>query len=497
MSNVNIEVLLQTHNEKDRLFTNNRLLSERLAEISRRRMGIPGQVALPDMEDIQVSHNTFITKEYIPFIAIGFLYRKAQQQPGSLGFNKTISYTLEHSGNFIGDTFFHLKTSSSNSADTGLASTVSRDMIRYSALPAAKIIKRVNLKLDNVVSSSFTRTDYVHYLNHELPKDKLKSMVHSLGNETRYEGELNPHPGFSEYRMLRKYGCGAQTYMVTHPGYSMYYPLLFWNSLNSDQVLVNRNIDRISIDVELDEVEFMIEKLGLGSDGVITYPTIDTLDLFYKDIYVSHEIHEIYIKTKHFEVISTWRTEEFPLNKAGDTVALNARNWPIERMYMSFVPDTTFSNLQKWFKGFELIQTDIPEITSVVNPLAPPTYLVDTVFSTIWKETLPLKELTIKTFSVTYFDKFDPDFFTKYETDFNEKIYTSPNGSMLVNFDYKPGYKNLTSGYSSTSNNTDFNIIYDSDYFSSINTGVLKISLRILDTLLIDVKLLELRFNTV
>ena len=53
MSNINVEVLLQTQNEKDELFTQSQILNERLTSIYRARHGNPDfKVPLAEIEDI-------------------------------------------------------------------------------------------------------------------------------------------------------------------------------------------------------------------------------------------------------------------------------------------------------------------------------------------------------------------------------------------------------------------------------------------------------------
>lgn len=499
MSNINVEVLLQTQNDKDELFTQSQTLNDRLTAIFNARKNNPDfRVPLAEIEDIDMTHNIFIAREFRPFSAIGFIYAKASQQPGTLGFNKTLQFTISHTGNFIGDMFMLMKFVGASSADTSLPTTVARDMVRYCALPAARIIKSVSLLLDGVVASQYNKMNFIHYLSNELQKDKVPIFERMLGNEKRYLGELNPNPGFAEYTLNETYSCGSQTYQVSQPDLTMLYPFIFWFNLNSHQVLLNKNIDKISFKIEVDDSALLLEKLATGSDGAMVFPTIDTMDLYYKDIYVPREIHEIYIKTKNFEVISTWRFDNFTINKVSGTTNLNAKNWPIERLYFSYIPAATDAIFLHWFKGQVLTATDVPEFVSVENPAAPPTYILDTQLARFYKEALPIDELTVKTYSITYYEDMPAEFFSFYNgaTDFNDKIYPSDNGTMSINFDYKPGYKGQVSGYSSTSNNTDFLLQYTSSYFSSVLTGVLHVSARILDSLLIDVKLLELRFNT-
>lgn len=499
MSNINVEVLLQTQSDKDELFTQTEILQSRLTKIFNARKNNPDfRVPLAEIEDIQMTHNLFISREFRPFSAIGFIYTKASQQPGPISYNRTIQYTIPLTGNFIGDMFLLTKFTGARSADSALPNTVARDMVRYCSLPAVRFVKNVSVLFDGVNGSSFSKMNYIHYLSHELQKDKLPMYQRMLGNEQVFVGELNPNPGFAEYTLNESYSSGAQTFQVRQPDLTTIYPFIFWFNLNPSQVLVNKNIDRITFKVETDDSALMLEKLATGTDGPVTYPNIETMDLYYKDIYVSRDIHEIYIKTKNFEVISTWRSETFSVNSSGGTTSLNARNWPVERLYLSYIPRINESIFLHWFKGKVLTSIDVPEFVSVGNPSAPPTYILDTQLARYYKESLPIDNLTLRTATIVYYENFPPEFFAFYNgaTDFNDKVYPSDNGSLMVNFDYMPGYKGVPSGYSSTSNNTDFTIQYNSSFFSPSVTGSLHVSARILDSLLIDNKLLELRFNS-
>jgi hypothetical protein len=229
-----------------------------------------------------------------------------------------------------------------------------------------------------------------------------------------------------------------------------------------------------------------------STNGPITYPTITALDLYFKEIYISREIFEIYVKTKEYEVISTWREDNIVINKSSGTIPLNARDWPIQRIYYSFSPDITFNNLQKWNIGFAIEKFEIPEFMSAYNPLVIPTFKIETRLAHIWKQLQPILNLTVKSANQTY-----------YDTEINENLYQSNNGTSMIVFDYKPNAKDCISGYSSTSNNIDFNLTYNTAYYSDgvteilspTNTGKLRVSYKTINVLLIDVKLLELRFN--
>lgn len=498
MSNINVEILLQPSTTKDKLFMSFDALRERLELIAaNRRKGLRFNNGFPDLEDITITHNMFVTKEYKPFAPIAFIYSKAQRQPGNLSFGNSLHFTTQYGGSFIGDIFANIQLSTCNSADSALPNSVARDMIRYCKLPGARLIKKCDLLFNNVVSSSFNRMNMIHYLNHELPKQKLPRFFNMLGNEKLYEGELNARPGFTEYRSIKKYGTGAQTFKTQQNVLNIYYPLIFWFTTNSEEVLVNRVADKISVKLDLEDVDKMIEKLATGTNGPITYPTVDVMDVWYKDIFVSHQVYDIYVATKKYQVISTWRFQEFDLAKSSDTLLLVSQDWPIERLYFSYIPTSTDNNMQNWYKGYVLTSTDIPEFTSVLDttPLPPATYYLDTQLSRVYKETLPINLLTIKTASITYYDKIFAEFFTNYETDFNDRLSTGESGSMVVNFDYKPNTKGTSSGYSSTSNNTDFNFEYAGTYFSTINTGKLHVSVKVLDCVVIDTKILEIRYN--
>lgn len=498
MATSNVELLLQIGTAKDKVFTLYEQLTTRLQQIAAKRAN---SVMYPngsaDLEDINVTHNLFVSKEYRPFIPIAFLYSKGQQQPGAMLFGGTLAYSIQLTGAFIGDVYVNIVFSQCSSADAALPNSVPRDMVRYCALPAARLIKIANLYFKGVVQSSYNRMNFIHHLHHELPKERLPTYYKMLGQEELIEGEVNPRPGFTEYKSVRKYGFGPQTFKVTQPPLSMFYPLIYWFNTNSSEVLVNRVSDTISLKFELDLVTNIVEKLGSGTNGPVTYPTIDAATLYYKDIYVPREIHEMYIRRKGMQVLSTWRYQEFDIIKSTDTQLLSSSDWPIERMFLSYIPVANESNYQNWYKGLVLTQQNVPELAvSLDTTLLPPaTYFVDTVLASAYTEALPIQLLDIRTATIIYYDTFPADFFTHYGTNFDEDLQWASIGSCVVHFDYKPNQKNVYSGYTSTTNNTDFSIRYASNYFSSINPGKLYISTRVLDTLMIDVKLLEIRYN--
>lgn len=496
MTSMNVELLLQTNSERDKLLTQVAKLLEIIRDIRITRSRLREfKTNFPDIEDLSTTHNFFLTKSYKPLVPTAFVYAKAIPSIRELNFNSRLNWNIPPSGAFIGDMFIKYKFSDMSTADTLLATNVPRDMVRYCKLPIVKATKKVDLVIDSAVMSSFSRMNMIHYLDHELPKPKLPKVLQMLGNEKKYSGEITPLQGYSEYKLFREYGLGAQTYKVSQPALSMYFPLIFWFNQNPYQALVNKIAQSISVSVDLDSVESIIEfSPKPGSLGVINYPTIISADLYYKDIYVPHEIHEIYVNKKLFEVFSCWSYQEYNLSKMSESISLNIRDSPLERIYMSFVPDN--QDMQNWHKGYRLKTVLIPEVINYVNPLPPPnpTYMIDTYLTPVHEEVLPIDSLTVTTYSVTYFQDFGADFFVDYETGFNKNISLGENGSLMIHFDYVPK-KGQVSGYSSTANNINFSVKYLSSYFGTLGSGKLYVSFKTINHLLIDTKLLQVRYS--
>lgn len=495
----NIEVLLQTNNSADELFTQSVELNARMQEIFNRRQDNPDyQTPLATLDDIKQSHYVFISREFMPFCNIAFTYAKAQVGPNEAGFSKTLTFNIPGTGNFIGDGFFHVILSGLASADAGLPDTVQRDQVRYCKLPGVRLIEKVQLLFNGAVVTEYDKYNMIHYIYNELDPSKRSVFKRMVGNEIIYKGELEPQPGFYSYKKIRKYAMGAQTFKVSHDTLELIIPSIVWGNLNAHQSFLNRNISRIQMRIELCDKDTLIEQSLVGSGGNIVYPTIDTIDYYYKDIYVNREIHEAYIKTKNYDVISTWRNIHKSLQTSSGSVNINAKDWPIQRLYLSLKPDINETYSQHWYKDWVFTPTNIPEFDSRQDPTDPTNYIVDTKQVPVYVESPSFNSLTIRTFSIKYYDSLPDKFFEFYPggIDYNEKLYAGKTGSASVHFDMKPGYKDIISGFSSTSNNTDFAIDYTSSYFGISTQGTMRISVRVIDTILIDVKLYELRFNS-
>jgi len=519
----NVEVLLQTYNDKDKRFMQYDILLARIKTIQERKRNDPTQKPWADLEDIAYTHKlSFVRATFMPFCPIAYIYNKAQKQAGDLIFGNTITYNIPINGHFIGDCVFNVQFSTAQTVDFGAPATQPKDMIRYCNLPAAKLFKKVELLLNGVTNCSFTRNNFMHFLDFELPVEKKEQWMIMLGNEKKYEGEVSPFPGFAELRRKDMYGIGAQTFKTRQDALDLYYPLIFWFNNFSNQVLANKILDKIGIRVTLDLIQNLIERQIIvvpvgappypdiypnqygsvaSSNGSVTYPTITSMDMYFKEIYVSREIYECYVKTKAFDVVSTWFEDNIPISSTNGSLPLNARDWPIERIYFSFQTDRVANNMQLWNKGYAYEHQEVSEFMSWPNPGAPPTYITETRLSTFWKEIQPIISLKVKTHSITYYDTFNSSFFNIYDPVMDNRIKKDKNGNMMLCFDFEPNNPDGLSGYASTANNVDFMLEYVSNLysdttpvFSPSNTGYLRVSYKIINVLLIDDKLLELRF---
>lgn len=225
------------------------------------------------------------------------------------------------------------------------------------------------------------------------------------------------------------------------------------------------------------------------------------IQIYANNIFVSNEIHDIYIKRVGFTLIRVFRHQVTNLTKTGETVKFDQLKWPVEYMFVGLRPvwNVSAANPNQWRDWHRFtynvdaqydLKYDIEQCDTGGTPYAdsfestsdfvvPPTYYIP----------LPtIDSITVESHSIKLFDEFSSDFFNSYlPSHFGGPVLNTPDdtGVFLINFALFPkSYQ--PSGHFNLSRARETFIKIASSYLSSDRAGDLVVVASALNFLLIS-----------
>lgn len=217
--------------------------------------------------------------------------------------------------------------------------------------------------------------------------------------------------------------------------------------------------------------------------STITYPTLDSMELYINNIFVNPEVHDLFISRVGFSLIRVFRQHTQQLT-GNITVLLSQLKWPVEVIFAGFQPtintdrDLNISYAHDWqvyaktfasvceLRQQALTGTDgattspLDNTTSSIGQIVPDTYYVERpVVSTV----------SLTAHGIKIHDGFPQAFFNTYEPfHFGGDAIRPPKdaGVLMINFALFTGCYQ-PSGYLNVSRARELYISYTSNYISS------------------------------
>jgi hypothetical protein len=322
-------------------FTNN--LNSKIAQYN--------DVTQPSFDDISKSHFLFLNNQYKPFVECSMNYLKTSINTKPL-FGTSVDLIVPSEGNFLSDMALHIQLSE-------LKPQSSSDKVRYADFLGHRLIKKIQLVINNNVIDEYTGEFYNAYYNVFLQENKKKSWVTCIGQETPVEAILIQDPINDDYREKKIIYSGYQTLKYSHDIIDLYIPLLFWFNLNKKEALLNNfPFGRIVIKVEFEEVKNLITCLDVENDiyheRFIT-PIFHECELYSNHIYINEDIQDLFISKLGFTLIRTHLQIKKILNKNNDNISLASElKYPIEDLCIYARPDINESGIDSlniWHKN--------------------------------------------------------------------------------------------------------------------------------------------------
>ena len=228
-------------------------------------LNIRGSI-LPGLSEIERSHQVFINGSYKPCVLItGEYFKVTNNKPD---FGSRISFQLPQIGQFTSDCVLHIRLSSLSAKDP-------RDRVRYAAMLGHKLIKHIQLVVNNgnIIDEYGTDTMNAYY-QFEVPENHKKGYLRNIGQETAQSGYITSDPIVDMHNEMRYISDGNQTLKQIHPPIDLYIPLLFWFK-EIKCALPAIKWGQLQIQVDLAKITDIIGFSNNGGGGDYNAPTIE------------------------------------------------------------------------------------------------------------------------------------------------------------------------------------------------------------------------------
>lgn len=317
-------------------------------------------ISTPSFDQIRQSHFIFMNTQYKPFVECSFNYIK-ESINSKPTYGSSVDIPISVNGDFLSDMVLHVQLSE-------LRPISSTDKVRYADFLGHKLIKTVQLIINNIKIDEYTGEFYNAYYNTLLPDGKKKAWLECVGQETPVEAMLIQDPVNDNYREKKWICSGNQTLKSSHSDVDLYIPLLFWFNVNKNEMFLNNfPFGSVVIRVEIEESTNIMTCLDVENDlyheGYIT-PTINEFEIYANHIYINNDVRDIFIARLGFTLIRTHIQVNRILNQDNDSISLSADlKYPIEDLIVYARPginETGIDSLNLWHKNSVQIIRNIP-----------------------------------------------------------------------------------------------------------------------------------------
>ena len=197
-------------------------------------------------------------------------------------------------------------------------------------------------------------------------------------------------------------------------------------------------------------------------NGLAADPAIEQIELYINNIFVSPEVHDIFIRRIGFALIRVYRQQKSTLTASGtQELLLSALKWPVEYMFVGLQPTfnvkeaTTASGLvtggnvntwRDWHRMTRQIEATCDDLTiATTATVASRRGAVDP--AKYWLPVPTVDSLSLVTHGINIFDNFSDLFFSAYSPyHYGQSTITTPEdvGAYFVNMSlfpraYQPG----------------------------------------------------------
>jgi hypothetical protein len=354
-----------------------------------------------------------------------------------------------------------------NSAGTTLTPGAAvSDYVYWSDFPGWRLCKKTTFTINNSNMDEYYALDYIFENALKTLPHKKDALYRLVGQEVPVEAKTIPltvlgvSGALDTSRRLGYILNGYQTPKATQPQLEMWVPLLFWFkdfNLSFPSVAVPYGQRFINVELEaaanmmyrtygdlyLETAVHTVALTGVDAGPIlstsvsvtraqtyasaggttITAPSILTFEMYVNNIFVTPEIHDIFMKRVAFNLVRVHRRQTDTVNTASDNKQLTQFKWPIEYMFFGLMPvlnDASGTNWWKFTYNVDQVSKIKSYSTSILSSALPTANsLVNACTNDVETMTYQLNARTVDTLKLTahgidMYVQLNSEFFTQY-----------------------------------------------------------------------------------
>jgi hypothetical protein len=465
----------------DRFFTASDYLRQRFDAIRVKREAAGEKNVQPTFVDIEKSHILYIHAAYRPYVSVASEYARVKPSgdgTASIGpSGGTIDFTFPIYGHFTSDMAIHVKfkpLGSQTLQAAGATPTASAPLFRYCAYPGIRLIRRAELRSDQVLIDDYDRDDVIHHMKSFVNADQRIGWDRCMGQQAQRQGAFYAN-GFTG---VLNFFDGPQTPALFQDTLELLIPLQFWLGQDASQALLNDLIpnSQRTITCELAPISEIVEALLPDPNTMgefLSTPLPFTklgmeVSLYVNGLYVNPEIHDVFASRIGFSLIRVHRRQLNQIQNHSDAFLLDQLKFPAEFLMVGIRDRANLKDFDNWWL------MGAPAVRAPTSALVVPAMIFNQQLQLCQLVCRNVKELwTLETVTDTVgvtahgIDIFPmlPNLFhnaympTRYA---KNSVVVSPydQGELLVNFCLYPGKFN-PSGYYNLSAGRELYINYE------------------------------------
>lgn len=395
------------------ILTRNKCLKKRLHNIRRIRNNdhkIAYKDKTPLLSDITRTHINFIESSYKPFVSIGYEYTVVHPRTLNTKLGDTVQFSIPAFGDFFSDMAFHCVV---KAPKVTLDDKIKKNYpsVRWADYPGERLMKNTGLITNGEPLDEYTSDDIVMYRQFKVPNHKLDGWKRNVGQQIPMDGYIDDD--FQEHapghRVHMNCCNGLQTPKDAaewntasdadgRPNdLEVFVPLLFWFNTDYRNAIASVSIPYgqrfIEITLEKQSRLFNWQQRGgpwADSDITIEDAVIQKVELYINNLFVSPEIHNIYIRKMGHLLIRIHAKQVVLVNNQTKDIPLNQIYGAIENLFIGARPINLSDDLHSWhlFSHIKRREFTIPGLGPgsfkvICHEQIPPIHTLQVKFSTI------------------------------------------------------------------------------------------------------------------
>lgn len=481
----------------DSMLVADNLLRQRLAMIyDENSADVSVEDPTPTLVDIEESHVLFVNAHFKPFAAMALEYQKVKSNSGTPQLGGEVQFNIPQFGEFINDMVVHIKLSAPVLTQDPPGAPGDTDYYRYHDFPGERLLQKVSFDVNGNPLDDYDSFAYVNHRQFEVGCNKVCGYYRAVGQELPrdavYDQDATIDFGAGESFIEKTQICaGLQTPRAYFPDepqiLEVFMPILMWfrdprQSIPS--VAIPQGQRYITLKLATSAQLLSIVNRGADTNSSLSTPNVDVLELYVNNIFVTREVHDVYIRRVGFNLIRVHRYQDEVVNRNTAEIQLTRLKWPIEYMYVGIQLTENENSPDLWHLFTQV--DDVPHTSTT------------TAAVTSKQTTRLIDRITISAHAIPLYNDYPAGFYSDYlPLTYGEYNLNTPcdEGLHLITFCLYPrSYQ--PSGHINVSRAREFYVQYTAPSISSVNTGRLRVYASAINILLVADGTAILRYTT-